>query len=369
MFSRRKILIVLVLLALAGGAFYFLLGRHRQRPPLNANVTQPALAVEALQGLDPKSLYYTFSAHDYLAQKKPALIAAHNAAQDLLDFSRAEQDAQFWRKLDRKYRFDTLLFCGDPAEYHNLLEHLTLTKDWSLVYLDHTSMIFRRAPAKPWNMDDLRALEQKFANYPPYDRAGFLTALAARLLAIGQNGVAKPLLDESLRLDKDSPETWTQSGLYELQSNKPMEGLKNVNHALGLDKNNFDALSAKAKILFATKQFSPALEVSGLLVQQVPDDPGVLFNHSKIAHEAHAYQQEIATLQHLIEIIAGQHQPVAGFQLYLGQAYAKRGDADKAMEQFQKALDEGSLSEEQQKFIKDTMATFRPSDEPTPQPQ
>jgi Tfp pilus assembly protein PilF len=332
---------------------------HPHRISTNPNVTEPVFAVEALQKWDPKSLFFTISARNYLAANKPAWISAHDSQQDLQGFSRAGQDPSYWRRLDHEYHFDAVLLCGDPEEYHNLLEHLIVTKDWTLVYLDQTSMIFRRAPAKAWAVEDFHALQQRVASYPAIDRVYYLTQSASKLLAIGLTGLAKQQLDESLRLDKDYPETWRQLALYQMQSGNAGEAEKNIDHALKLDKNNLPALATKAQIFYSTRRFGEALQISEQVVNEMPDDPGALFFHAKIAHEAHAYSQEITTLQHLIEVVLAQHQSVAGFRIYLAQAYARDGQAQPSLDEFQKALDEGGLSDEQVKFIKDTMKSIK----------
>ena len=329
--------------------------RNRQ-PALSEDITTPALAVAAL---DAKSPYFTISARDYISKKKPEWISAHDSEEDRRDFKRSEADPETWRKLDRKYRFDAVLLCGDPGEYRKLLDHLIGTRDWTLTYLDHTSLIFRRAPAKPWSINDFNALQQKFANYPKADRALFLVQCGVKLLAVGEFGLAKQLLDESLSLDGNSAETWTQLANYEVQSINYNKALEDVGRALALDGENEHALATKAQIFYSTKRYDDALTASQQLVKLEPDDQNILFFHAKIAHEAHAYTQEIATLIHLIELAEKEHEPTAGFHIYLAQAYARSKDNAAALEEFQKALDEGNLSPEQTQYINESMTTLK----------
>ncbi len=307
-----------------------------------------------------RGLFFHVPGAIYLAAKKCRVdFRAWSSGRIFKDFSRAEQDPSYWRRLDHQYHFDAVMLCGDPAEYHNLLEHLIITKDWTLVYLDQTSMIFRRAPAKAWAVEDFHALQQRVASYPAVDRVYYLTQSASKLLAIGLTGLGKQQLDESLHLDKDYPETWRQIALYEMQSGATGEALAGIDHALKLDKDYSPALATKAQLLYATKRFGEALQISGQLVSATPDDPNALFFHAKIAHEARAYAQEIPTLNHLIEVVLSQNQPVAGFRIYLAQAYARDGQAQPSLDEFQKALNEGGLSEEQVKFIKETMESIK----------
>jgi tetratricopeptide (TPR) repeat protein len=358
---RHKIIAALLLCALIAGAVFFIHSRPRPHPAsTNPNVTTPVLAVEVLQAWNPGSLYFTLSAHDYLAANKPEWISAHNTRQGLLDFFHASQDSSYWRRLDHQFHFDAVLLSGDPSEYLPLLEHLITSPDWTLVYLDHTSIIYRRSPAKPWTLQDFQALQQKFANYAPVDRAGYLTQSASKLLAIGQRVLAKQQLDESLRLDSNSPDTWTQMALCDLQTpGRQTEALQDTDRALKLDKDYYYALTARIHILVAMKRLDDALHVSEGLMNSRPDDSVVLYSHAMIAHQAHAYTQEIETLKHLIDIVAAEKQPVAGFRVYLGQAYELDGQAEAALDEFQKALDEGSLSEDQSKLVEVQMKSIR----------
>lgn len=348
---RHKTTAALLLLALAAGAVF--LSHHRKpRMPLHPNITTPALAIESL---DAQSPYFTGEALPLIEKKKPQWVNKT----ELGNFLQAQRDPGLWRKLDHQYHFDAILLCGDPGEYHPLLQHLIVTRDWTLTYLDHTSLIFRRPPAKPWSPADFQALQQKFASYSGPDRVAFLTQTAAKLLAIGQPALAKQQLDEALRLDKRTPEIWTQLAAYEIQRGKWQEAVENVDHALRLDKNDSHALVTKAQIFYATKRYNDALALSERLVQASPDDPNVLFFHAKITHEAHAYTEEIATLRHLIEIGEREHWPCADYRVYLGQAYAKDGQAAAALEEFEKARAEGGLSNQQLDYVRDSIQQIK----------
>lgn len=348
---KKYAAIIAVAALLAGGALWFFKA-HRPVAPLSPNVTTPVFAVEAL---DSHWLYFTEPAREVLMAKRPDLLEAYNADSDRIDFLRAEQDPGFWRKLDRKYHFDAILLSGDPSLYKNLLEHLIQTKDWVLVYLDHTSLIFKRMPVKGWSLDDFRKLQGRFANYPPHDKAVYLTQSAEKLIIIGQPALAKQQLDESLSLDDKSAETWIQMALLQSQTGKPQEALETIAKALKIDSENAHARATQAQILYSMKRYSDALAITEKLVEETPDDPYILFFHAKIAHEARAYSQEIPTLKHLIDITSEKKQPTAGYRIYLGQAYARDGQANAAVEQFQIALAEGGLSEEQRKFIRETI--------------
>lgn len=357
---RYKKSVALLLCAIIAAAVYFS-RPHPVPESKNPNVISPVFAVEFLEKLDPKSLYFTLSAHDYLAAKKPAWIAAQENDQARTDLFHAGQDMSLWRRLDHQFHFDAVMLCGDPSEFQPLLEGLLLAKDWTLVYLDQTSIIFRRSPANAWTRDDFQAMRQKFSGYAPIDKATFLTMLAAKLIAIGWYKDAKQQLDESLALERDSPATWTEMAVYDLRHD-PSQALQDTDLALKLDKDNYHALTARIRVLASMKRFEEAMHVSEHMLETQKNDrgyPGMLLYHATIAHEAHAYVEEIKTLNDLIGIVSAQKQPVAFYRIYLAQAYEMDGQAKPALDQFQKALDEGSLSDEQGKLIQMQMDSIK----------
>ena len=145
-----------------------LLPACKKKPPLHPNIATPAIAVETLDAQNP---FFTEAARATISAKKPQWLATSSSEEEHRAFLHAAQSPALWRQLDRKLHFDAVLLCGDPGEYRSLLNHLIGTKDWTLTYLDQTSLVFRRTPAKKWNIDDFHALLQKFANYPASDRA------------------------------------------------------------------------------------------------------------------------------------------------------------------------------------------------------
>jgi tetratricopeptide (TPR) repeat protein len=126
-----------------------------------------------------------------------------------------------------------------------------------------------------------------------------------------------------------------------------------LDKALALDPDFTPALTTKAEILYGARRFDEALAISDKVVEAHPDDPSMLFLHSMISHEAHAYDREIAALRHLIEMAQAQGIPTTGYDVYLGQAYAESGDAMQSLIEFKKVADADDASPEQKKFAQD----------------
>jgi tetratricopeptide (TPR) repeat protein len=346
---RTKIAVAAGLLALAAvvTALFVRPSFHGANPLL----TTPALALESLQA---KTLYFNGAARPWLLKLRPDLLTEEDHSDDserTRSLSQAVLNPKLFRQLDRRYRFDALLLTGDPSQYQPLLDHLLKTKDWTLRYVDSTSLVFRRGEGKPWTLSDLAPIRARFADAPPSDRATFLAQTGAKLVATGDLASGKQLLDEALSLDGRLPDAWAGLATYHAARGDWRDALNEVNRALSLDGDFLPALSTKTLLLYASKQYSAAYDLSSKLASRFPDDPNILFYHAKIAHEAHAYKAEIEALLKLIALADAGNRPISGYQIYLGQAYAKVGDARRSIDQFMLALDDPDLSDEDRSLI------------------
>lgn len=319
-------------------------------------------AIDTLPG--SARLYFTPNARAGLEQHAtgaPLAAAPYGtaAAAETVDreFARAAQEPDFFRKLDRKHHFDAVLLAGDPGGYRPLLRHLIESRDWVFTHLDHTSIVFRRPPAELWREETIDEKKARFEKAG--DRAQFLAQAASRLLAAGRTGTAKRCLEEALSLDRKSPDVWTQLALHSATTGRWQEALVHANEALALDGDHPPALSAKAQVLYGLGRFDDALPVAEKVVAAFPHDPGMLFLHAKIAHEAHAYFREIESLRRLIALAEKQGQPASGYRIYLAQAHAAAGEARPALEEFEKAAATGDLSPEQRQFVQESIERIR----------
>ena len=311
--------------------------RGRRAVSANAELMTPVLAVASLEA---GTLFFNAPALAWLPADRPERSRA--AA-----FAQAAQDPRLFRKLDRELRFASVWLCGDPSQFKPLLEHLLETKDFGLSYLDHTSLVFRRGGAT-WETAKLEALRARFP--VASEQAAFLAQAASRLLAIRQPEPARHCLEEAEKLDAAAPEVWSGWSSWRMARGEFPAAIEAADRALALDPDFLPALACKTQILYASKKFSDAYDLSERLLERAPDDPGTLFYHAKIAHEAHAYDAEIRTMKHLIELAARGGASVSGYRIYLGQAYAAKSDAENAMDQLSLALIDTELPREQRQF-------------------
>ncbi|MCE9612117.1 MAG: hypothetical protein K8R23_18110 [Chthoniobacter sp.] len=331
-------------------------GYFRRTNPL---LEAPVLLLEQVQG---RPLYYNGPAFEWLRLRRPDLLAAEDRAgvtKRTQAFAQAVLAPQLFRQLDREQRFEALLLVGDASQYRGLLDHLAETKDWSLSYVDNWGMIFRRGGVRAWKMEDLQPVRARFARSGARDRAMFLAQTGVKLAAAREFNTGRQLLDEAVQVDRNLPDAWSGLASYYLQRAEYGEALKAVDRALEIEQEHLPALATKSLLLFGTRRFAEAYEISSKVIARLPDDPNLLFYHAKISHEAHAYQAEIEALQKLISRADDEERPVSGYQLYLAQAYTAAGEAKSAIDAFMNVLNDPDLPQDQRDFARESIVRIK----------
>lgn len=353
---RRAVLAAAVVICLVVVASLWQWRRSRQAE--NPLITTPRLA---LAELEAKSLYFNGAARPWLLAQRPDLLTAEDR-DERSDRSRAFAQAVvnpgLFRQLDRRYRFDTLLFVGDPSQYRTLLDKLVETNDFTLSYVDHTSLVFRR-PGASWAPASLAMMRAQIAMASPRERATALALAGTKLISLRRQDEGRALLEEAKALDPRVAEVWSGLALAAMNRGNWPEALGNAQHALSIDEKHLSALSVRTQSLFALKRFNEAYDLSKRLVELLPDDPNILFKHAQIAHEAHAFQAEITALEKLIARAIAEQRETGGYRLYLAQAYAAVSDGPKAVENFEHVARDPSLPADQRDFARDSIARIK----------
>jgi tetratricopeptide (TPR) repeat protein len=352
---RRALSITLCIFLL--GITCWVAARHWRKPdPLLAT---PTLALESLQA---RTLYFNNAARPWLLAQRPDLLTEEDrdeGSDKARGLTQAVQNPKLFRQLDRQYRFDAVLLTGDPSQYKPLLDHLVETKDWKLAYVDHTSLVFRRENTKTWEVTNLASVSARLAKKSAQERATALAQTATKLLAAGQPDAGRQLLDEATQFAPHNPEVANGLAIYHLGRGEWREAAAHLERALSADSDFLPALATKTQLLYGTKRFSEAYDLSRQLIAKLPQDPGLLFYHAKIAHEAHAFKAEIEALEKLITWAEIEGRPIGGYQLYLGQAYAATGDAERSVDNFMLSLNDPDLPNDQRAFARENIARIK----------
>lgn len=274
-----------------------------------------------------------------------------------------QQNPSAWRALDRQQHFDALLLTGDPASFKRLLDHVASSPDWTLTYLDHTSIVYEHAPAKAWTPSDLDALTAKFQDHPKWEQVEVLVQVAHRLNALHEFATEKAVADQAVSLDSNSAAAWTELANYQAAIGKWDKCKKAADQAIAADKHYVPALLAKASALYAYGKFDEAYSITHELVETHPNDGQLLFEHAKIAHAAHAFADEIKALKKVVAITEAASLPTGSFRIYLAQAYASDGDGSLALKEFEAALQQPDLTGAERSFAQKGVDRLRPSDQ------
>ncbi len=352
---RGRIIFALVV-ALAGWGVWLIVGATRKPDP---ELTSPKLALEQLQA---KSLYFNIAARPWLLAWRPDLLTEEDRDADSprsRAFVQAVQNPKLFRQLDRQYRFDAVLLVGDPSQYKPLLDHLADTKDWAPRYVDHTSIVLRRDGGKAWSLADFEVVRERLKEKFAKSRAMAWAQAATKLLAARQADAGKSLLDEAARISPNHPEVANALAIYHMGRAEWRQADAQVQKALAADKDFLPALATKTQLLYGTKRFSEAYEISKQVIARLPEDPQLLFYHAKIAHEANAFKAEIEALEKLITWAEAEGRPTGGYQLYLGQAYASVGDARRSIDSFMLALSDPDIPDDQRAFARENIARIK----------
>ena len=346
--TRTRLISLFVLAAaIVGGGGWLLWKRaHRTWYPTSEQLTTPRLA---LARLPDETVFTTAPGREWLFREKPACVPA--AAKDpegalSKRMNRAVQEPGVFRELDREVRFAAVWLFGDPSWFKPLLEHLIETKDFTVAYLDHGSIIFRRgADDKTTPEATLMSSAQRFED--PRERAFLLANGAVRFASLRQGETAARCLHAAEESSASIPDVWSAWSVYRMTKGDWDKALVAAERALSIDPNFIPGLACKVQTLFAMKRFPEAYKLSERLVLTSPEDPSILFYHAKLAHEARAFDAEIEALQRLIALGEKAGVNVSSYRIYLAQALAHKGEGDNAKNQLTLALLDTSLPREQ----------------------
>ena len=334
----------------------------KRHVPVSPELTTPILALSHLPQLHGSALYFTPAAVEFVkphwaewAMRAPSIdgtqqLPAPTPEMLALQFGAGAQNLRAWYALDREWRFNAALLTGDPASFRAVLDALRKSPDWTLTWLDHTSLIFQRGPARSWTATDLDSLKAAFATHSSVERVEIRVQAAHRLTALGEIATAKALLDEAIKIDPSSAPAWTELACAHAMLTQWDRALEASDRAIDSDKHYLPALASKANALYALGKFNDALVITRRLVLETPDDGQNLALHARVTHAAHAFQEEIEVLTRIISLSQSKALPTGAWHIFLAQAYAEDGQGEPALQQFEAALKQPELTDQQRAF-------------------
>jgi tetratricopeptide (TPR) repeat protein len=165
-------------------------------------------------------------------------------------------------------------------------------------------------------------------------------------------------------VDSSSVDALAGMASYYVTIGKWKEGEEFADKALEQDGNFVHALQAKVVSLRSMDRRAEALKYSEKLNALLPDEPLRLQNHARIAHEAKAYEKEVAALMTLLAMAKEDGRPTGDYEFQLGQAHALLAEDDDkhaplAVKYWKACLLDSKLPEAQRKFAEERLVAIR----------
>jgi len=319
-----------------------------------------APAFAHLEGMGVKAVYFNGAALPAVLKRNPAWLQPGDrlaGSEHIRSLAQAALSPKLFRQLDRQEHFDALLLVGDPIQFKALTEHLIKTQDWTLNWVDSWCSVYCRQTGGGLTREAILKIATQWDSAEARVKATALAAMAERLVAASRLDVAGELLQLAAAADAQCAAVWTAEGAYRLARGEWVQAVAAADRALqGSGRRERAARSVKAQGLYFSKHFEEAYLLSAELLAEAPEDPVMLFTHAKIAHEVRAIQEEVGVLRKLIAIAERERRSTSWYQVYLGQALAMSGEGEAALKEFDLALRDPDLPEDQRDFAKNSRA-------------
>jgi Putative Zn-dependent protease, contains TPR repeats len=259
-----------------------------------------------------------------------------------------------WRKALRTAGWNVVALAGPTSEYRPLLEHLITSPDWRLALVSNQGFLFLRGGGEPLGSFD----PETFRLENDRDTAIYLAQIAERYDAIRRPADAMDCLERALDLAPEDVTTLSHAASFAAGRKHWQDVLTYTARALKKDPGFAHAKLIRALALLETGEAWQAQNLCGEILAGAPDDLYTLFLYARICRALHDYAQEAHTLERLVALSEKAGLPTVNYRIYLGQAYARQGLPEPALKNYRLVLESGTLGPEQEKEIRDAIATI-----------
>ena len=236
----------------------------------------------------------------------------------------------FWQNIENKYKIDYVLLHPLSIHSQNLIKYLFLNKMWKLAYFDESGIIYTKKSnkIKPY------LKEANFNNYSRNEKILSYLSFANFFYFIGEYKTAKTLYIELLKLDSDSVETYINLGFTFLMMNDLDNAGKSYRRAIQKSNKYPEPYFGLSLIYFKNRKYFPAIQNLGFALRKRPVYPEAQFQLALVYQKVGQFDSSIDMCY---EILSRNSSDEKVYNL-LGSAYFGKGDTNKAIEQFEKAL-------------------------------
>ena len=257
-----------------------------------------------------------------------------------------------WREAHRKSPFTAILLATPLDGSRQLVEMLAASPDWHLVRIDNQGLLYRRETSEPAPLPGQQLFSTK-------RNSAIRDAQAAMVMHfLGKNKNARDLMENARSTAPRDPAVLTQAATLAAALNQWPSAKKDAEAALREDSSSIQARYLLALALLETGNIPGAAREAETLSAQHSNDPSVLWLAARISREANDPTTEIAALEKLLALAKKQNEEPTLIHIHLAQAWAKRGFATQALENYQAAL-KGNLTPKQRAELENAMATIQ----------
>ena len=250
-----------------------------------------------------------------------------------------------WREEDRRASFQAILLSVPLEESRPLVEMLNSSPEWHLAKIDNQGLLYRRG-REP-------AGKPMFSNKRDSALNHAQTAMVMHFL--GKNKDAREWMSKARQTAPRDPLVLTQSATLAAALKQWPTTKKEAELALKEDPSSTQARYLLALALLETGNISGAAGESSALSANAPS---VLWLQARISREANDPTTEIAALEKLLALAEKQKEEPTIIHIHLAQAWAKRGFATQALENYNAAL-KGNLTPAQRKELENAKGTIQ----------
>ena len=260
-----------------------------------------------------------------------------------------------WRAEDRKLPFAAVVLVGQPSQSTPLLEMLQSAPGWRLAEIDNHGVLFLRGGRGTEEPTPESA--QTLFTKPP-DRALYLAQSALIQQGLRRSESAEKLMRQALEIDPVNPSVLLCAGSLASLEGRWSDAREAAGKALQLMPSSVQASYLLALSLFESGAVSKAATRIYSLAERQPEDSQILRLQARIARADNDPATEVAALEKLLALAQKRSHPVGNLHVLLGQAWAKRGFPDQALQNYQSALD-ANPPDDLKNQIKEAMAKIR----------
>ena len=242
-----------------------------------------------------------------------------------------------WREEERQSPFTAILLAVPLASSRPLVEMLSSSPEWQLAQADNQGLLYLRRSSTKKNA----------ITAPVFSSIGDIAIYEAQsamvLHFLGKNKEARDLMSKARQSAPENAFVRTQSAILAASLRQWVATREEAESALKMDSTSTQARYLLALALLETGNISGAAKESALLSAIASDDPSALWLHARISREMNDPTNEITSLEKLLALAIKQNEEPTLIHIHLAQAWAKRGFATQALENYHAAL-QGNLS-------------------------